>query len=52
MEKERVSLEYCRSEDQLDDIFTKPLSKEVFVKLRTMLGMVKIPVYIVYIAWL
>ena len=42
VEKGNVSLEFCRSEDQLADIFTKPLCKEVFVRLRTLLGMVKI----------
>ena len=42
VEKGNVELEFCRSEDQLADIFTKPLSRDVFFKLRTLLGMIKI----------
>lgn len=42
MEKGNVELEFCRLEDQLTDIFTEPLSGEVFVRLRTLLGLVKI----------
>jgi hypothetical protein len=33
-----VSLEYCRIDDQVVDIFTKPLAEAKFIKLHTMLG--------------
>jgi len=33
-----IKLEYCRSEDQIADIFTKPLKINVFIKLRDLLG--------------
>jgi len=36
--KSVVSLEYCRIDDQVDDIFTKPLSKFIFIKLDMILG--------------
>jgi len=35
-----VKLEYCPTEDQVADIFTKPLKLEQFEKLRALLGMV------------
>jgi hypothetical protein len=34
-----VSLEYCRTEDQVVDIFTKPLVEAIFIKLHTLLGL-------------
>jgi hypothetical protein len=34
-----VSLEYCRTNDQVVDIFTKPLVEAIFIKLHTMLGL-------------
>jgi hypothetical protein len=34
-----VSLVYCRTDDQVVDIFTKPLSEARFIKLHTMLGL-------------
>ena len=33
-----VQLEYVKSQDQVVDIFTKPLKHEDFVKLRSLLG--------------
>lgn len=33
-----IRLEYCGTEEQVADIFTKPLRLEVFVKLREKLG--------------
>lgn len=39
---EIVKLEYCATENQVADIFTKPLKLEQFEKLRTMLGMVNL----------
>lgn len=33
-----VDLVFCRSEDQLADLLTKPLKPHVFVKLRNLLG--------------
>jgi hypothetical protein len=35
-----VELMYCKSEDQIADLMTKPLKLETFCKLRSMLGMV------------
>jgi hypothetical protein len=37
---ETVKLEYCATENQVADIFTKPLKLEQFEKLRGLLGMV------------
>ena len=34
-----IELIYCRTEDQVADIFTKALKTEVFLKLKQMLGM-------------
>ena len=34
-----ICLEFCRYEDQLADIFTKPLAKDTFQYLRSYLGM-------------
>jgi len=39
-EKE-VMIEYCPTEEQIADIFTKPLKMESFYKLKKMLGMMK-----------
>nr|XP_025637087.1 uncharacterized protein LOC112732551 [Arachis hypogaea] len=38
-EKE-VVIEYCPTEEQVADIFTKPLKTELFCKLKKMLGMI------------
>ena len=42
-----IKLRYCRTEDMIADIFTKGLSQEKFVKLRSMCGLHSInqPVY-------
>ena len=37
--KNMIKLEYCRSEDQIVDIFTKPLKIGAFINLRDWLGM-------------
>ena len=39
-EKE-VMIEYCPTEEQVTDIFTKPLKAELFYKLKKMLGMMQ-----------
>lgn len=39
---ETVKLEYCATQDQVADIFTKPLKLEQFEKLRALLGMVNL----------
>jgi hypothetical protein len=33
-----VSLEYCRTKDQVANIFTQPLDEAIFIKVRMMLG--------------
>ncbi|GKV04614.1 hypothetical protein SLEP1_g16757 [Rubroshorea leprosula] len=38
VEDETIELTYCRTEDQVTDIFTKPLKLTVFSKLRELLG--------------
>ncbi|PKU70954.1 Retrovirus-related Pol polyprotein from transposon TNT 1-94 [Dendrobium catenatum] len=35
-----VQVEYVKSEDQIADIFTKPLAAEQFIKLKILLGVV------------
>jgi hypothetical protein len=40
---EIVKLEYCGSKDQLADIMTKPLTFEVFIRLRELLGVCTAP---------
>jgi len=42
VEKQNVMMRFCKTEDQLADIFTKSLSKDVFIKNRMRLGMLKI----------
>ncbi|KAK2994415.1 hypothetical protein RJ640_009642 [Escallonia rubra] len=37
--KKQVQVKFVKSEDQVADIFTKPLNREVFEKLRSRLGM-------------
>ncbi|KAG6392878.1 hypothetical protein SASPL_147106 [Salvia splendens] len=34
-----IQIEYVKSQDQVADIFTKPLKHEEFIKIRTLLGM-------------
>jgi len=38
VEKNMIKLEYCRSEDQIANIFTKPLKIDAFIKLRDLLA--------------
>jgi hypothetical protein len=40
-----VSLEYCRIDDQVVDIFTKPFAEFKFIKLHTMLGLKKLQLW-------
>ena len=37
-----IALMFCKSEDQVADIFTKPLKVEAFLKLKKMMGMMKL----------
>ena len=39
--KQDVKLKYVKSQDQIADIFTKPLKKEDFVRLRNTIGIIK-----------
>ena len=41
VEKGLVELSFCNSEEQIADIFTKPLGKESFCKFRVMLGLTR-----------
>jgi len=41
--KNMIKLEYCRSKDQIANIFTKPLKIDAFIKLRDLLCMKVIP---------
>ncbi|CAL1410462.1 unnamed protein product [Linum trigynum] len=38
VEQKEVMLKYVKTEDQIADIFTKPLKQDVFVKMRMLLG--------------
>lgn len=42
VQKERIQLEYCRSEDMLADMLTKPLPIPQFQRLRRMIGMTEL----------
>ncbi|KAJ9541908.1 hypothetical protein OSB04_028414 [Centaurea solstitialis] len=37
--KKEIVLEYCRSEDQVADILTKPLKYDAFIKMKQKMGM-------------
>ena len=39
--KQDLKLEYVKSQDQIADIFTKPLKKEDLIRLRNALGIIK-----------
>ncbi|PNY05433.1 copia protein [Trifolium pratense] len=39
MKEETMELAYCKSQDQLADLLTKPLKLESFLKLKAGLGM-------------
>nr|XP_027097546.1 uncharacterized protein LOC113717094 [Coffea arabica] len=41
VQEQEIVIDYCRSEDQVANILTKPLKLEMFMKLKKMLGMVK-----------
>nr|GLL46129.1 hypothetical protein Ahy_A02g008146 isoform B [Ipomoea trifida] len=40
--EKQINIEYCSSECQLPDIFTKPLKMETFLKLKKNIGMTNI----------
>lgn len=40
VQEDEVCLNYVNTEDQVENIFTKPLSKEIFESLRKRLGLV------------
>ena len=42
IERNEVELNYVKSQDQISDIFTKPLKSDIFNKFRNLLGIVKI----------
>jgi len=44
--KEALKIVHCSTELQLADLFTKPLKIDRFVKLRSMIGMVKVETWI------
>ncbi|CAM8899364.1 unnamed protein product [Rhodiola kirilowii] len=43
VEKGTIAMEYCRTEEQIADIFTKALHREPYEKLRLELGMTSLP---------
>ena len=43
VDNKEICLEFCKSEDQLADIFTKPLAKDTFQYLHSYLGMTSSP---------
>lgn len=42
VEKGLIKMNFCRTENQLVDIFTKPLNREQFEKIRLDLGMINL----------
>ena len=42
VEKDFVELCYCKTEDQLADIFTKPIYRDTFERIRLELGMIRL----------
>ena len=40
VKNQEIELEFCRSEDQVIDIFTKPLKVDAFEQLKMMLGVI------------
>ena len=40
MKNGKIELQFCRLENQVIDIFTKPLKGDVFKKLKMMLGVI------------
>ena len=42
MKDNEIVVEFCSSEEQVADIFTKPLKTDVFLKLKKILGMMKL----------
>lgn len=42
VDKKNLKLEFCKSEEQLADILTKPLKRDTFVKLKVQLGIVSL----------
>ena len=43
-QKKNIKLEYVPTQEQIADIFTKPLSRDVFEYLRQILGVVSLPI--------
>jgi hypothetical protein len=39
VKRKTIELQYCHTTEQVADIFTKPLSGAIFMRLRDMLGM-------------
>ena len=39
VKQKTIELQHCNTTEQITDIFTKPLSGEIFMKLRNTLGM-------------
>jgi hypothetical protein len=43
VEKKNIKLEYVPTQEQVENIFTKPLSRDVFEYLRKKMGLVLLP---------
>ena len=46
VKNQEIELEFCRSEDQVVDIFTKPLKTDAFEKLKIMFGVIDFTIWI------
>lgn len=42
IKEKEIMLEYCTSEDHITDIFTKPLKINLFLKMKNMMGTIKL----------
>ena len=51
VKNQEIELEFCRSEDQVTDIFTRPLKTDVFEKLKMMFGVIDFTIRIKGNCW-
>ena len=46
VKNQNIKLKFCRSKDQVADIFTKPQKTHVFEKLKMILGVIDFTIWI------